>query len=404
MFSLGSTMLALIFAGGLWAFWNRYYPVVHSSLGNAGAKIGFWTAIATGIVSVVGLLALKRWIYKQRTKLLLVLFSMFVSLAISEVVLRIIDNKPLRFSPHQYLNYVGTPNYTSPDGLNMHNSLGLRGPEIATPKPFGRTRIALLGGSTTYEDFVKDWRRDFARRLEEELGKRLPDRDIEVINAGLPGWDSWEDLINLEFRLLDLDLDLIVVYEGTNDVHARLVRPDAYKGDNSGSKKQWERKPCLELTCLKLVQRITGLDTYGFDIIAPTAALYPMTDEFNPVLGMKPSEALGRNSPIYSQRNLRSIIAIAREYGIDVMLATWGWSDQLGDYAATAHYQQGFREQNEMVRKVGKLKDVPVFDFANEMPKEAKYWGDGRHNNEEGIALKAQLFADYLVKMGIVGK
>lgn len=401
-FSFLTLLIAMVVAVGTVGFWQRYYPVVNSSIANTGARISFWTIIITAAVLAVGLVWCKRWVYAKRRELLLAFATLGIALVSMEAVLRIIDRKPLRFTPHQYLNYVGTPNYRSPDSLNMHNSLGLRGPEIIVPKPKGRVRIALLGGSTTYEDFVKDWHKDFARQLEEELRKRLPDRDIEVINAGLPGWDSWEDLINLEFRLLDLDLDLIIIYEGTNEVHARLVRPNAYKADNSGSKKQWERKPCLELTCLKLVQRITGLDTYGFDIIASSAALYPKSDEYNAILGMRPTEALAKNSPKYSERNLRNIIAVARENGIDVLLATWAWSDQLGDYAATSHYQQGFREQNDIVKSVGKLKDVPVYDFAVDMPKDITYWGDGRHNNEAGIALKAQLFATFMVNNNIL--
>lgn len=303
----------------------------------------------------------------------------------------------MRFSPHPYLNYIGTPNYRSADELNMHNSLGMRGPEIIMPKPKDRIRIALLGGSTVYEEFVKDWRQDFARQLERELKQAYPNKDIEVINAGLPGWDSWEDLINLEFRLADLGLDAIIVYEGVNDVHARFVRPDFYKADNSGNKSQWVKKPCLVLLCLKTVQLITGFDPYNFDFGTPTYT-HPLTNDYNTILGMTPMEALKKNPPIYFERNLRDIIAVSRENGIAVLLSTWAWSDQWSDYAASPHYQKGFNDLNGVVKKLGKTKNVKVYDFAVEMPKDKKYWADGSHSNLEGVTLKAKLFANYIAK------
>jgi len=279
----------------------------------------------------------------------------------------------------------------------MHNSLGMRGPEIIMPKPAGRMRIAILGGSTVYEEFVQDWKQDFARQLERELKQAYLNKDIEVVNAGLPGWDSWEDLINLEFRLVDLDLDAIIVYEGVNDVHARFVRPDSYKADNSGNKSQWVRRPCLILLCLKTVQLITGFDPYNFDFGTPTYT-HPTTNDYNTILGMTSMEALEKNPPVYFERNLRDIVAIARENGIAVLLSTWAWSDQWSDYAASPHYQKGFNDLNNIVKKIGKRKNVKVYDFASEMPKDKKYWADGPHNNLAGVTLKAKLFTNYIVK------
>lgn len=392
------TMLALFIVFLISQFIKNYYFIVLSEKSNLLTLISFWVIVIGGFIFSVGLLFLKRWIYAKKKKLLLS-FSIFLLGIISiELFLQITYKRPMRFSPHPYLNYIGTPNYKSADGLNMHNSLGMRGPEIIMPKPTGRIRIAILGGSTVYEEFIKNWRKDFARQLEGDLHRAFPQKDIEVINAGLPGWDSWEDLINLGFRLIDLNLDAIIVYEGVNDVHARFVKPDSYKADNSGNKSQWVRKPCLALLCLKTVQLITGFDPYNFDFGTPTYT-HPATNDYNAILGMTPMEALGKNPPIYFERNLRNITAVARENNIAVLLSTWAWSDQLGDYAATAHYQKGFQELNDVIKKVAALKQIPLYDFATEMPKDKKYWADGPHNNLAGVILKAKLFANYIVRI-----
>lgn len=398
------TGLALIILYLLVKFSQTYYLSIQLPIANTLTKITFGIVLIVGTICIVILLFFKKWIYEKRKQLFLSLCIFFFGIISIEVMLRVVDNRPMRFFPHPYLNYIGTPNYKSADGLNMHNAQGFRGPDVEMPKPEGRIRIAILGGSTTYESFVKDWKEDFARQLQRELHQMDPKMDVEVINAGLPGWDSWEDLVNLEFRLIDYDLDLIIPYEGTNEVHVRLVRPDAYKADNSGNKKQWDRKICLDISCLKIVQTITGFDTTSFNITAPTAALFPSTNEYNSVLGMTPMEALDKNPPIYFERNLRNIIAVARENNIDVLLATWAWSNQKDDYASSSHYERGFREQNDMIKKVAEMKNLPVYDFASEIPMDAKYWGDGRHNNQEGIALKSKLFAQFIIDNHILDK
>lgn len=391
------TILALLIVFLITQFIKNYYFIVLSEKSNMLTLISFWVIVIGGFIFIVGLLFFRRWIYVKRKKLLLFLSIFFLGIIFIELVLNITYKRPMRFSPHQYLNYIGTPRYRSANGLNMHNSLGMRGPEIIMPKPTGRIRIAILGGSTVYEEFVQDWKQDFARQLEKHLKDVYPNKNIEVINAGLPGWDSWEDLINLEFRLIDLDLNAIIVYEGVNDVHARFVRPDAYKADNSGNKSQWVRKPCLILLCLKTVQLITGVDPYNFDFGTPTYT-HPTTNDYNAILGMTPMDALEKNPPIYFERNLRNIITVARENGIFVLLSIWAWSDQLSDYAASSHYQKGFNDLNDVVKKIGKTKNIPVYDFAAEMPKDKKYWADGPHNNLAGVTLKAKLFANYMVK------
>jgi hypothetical protein len=46
--------------------------------------------------------------------------------------------------------------------------------------------------------------------------------------------------------------------------------------------------------------------------------------------------------------------------------------------------------------------DIPLFDFADIMPQDAAYWADGRHVNEAGALIKAQLFAEFIHTQGLV--
>lgn len=375
-----------------------------------------YIAQASCFVLAVSLFVFRKRIYNKRKEFTLFLITLLFCFLFLEILSRIyicniadpsVQSKiliygqcgfPSMFTPHQYLNYYGTPNYKSLDEQNTHNSMGYRGPEVAVPKSDGVYRIATIGGSSTYTDAIKDWKKDFARQLEKRLQEKYNYDKIEVVNAGMGGWSSWESLINFQFKLLDLEPDLIIVYHGTNDVHPRLVNPLYYQGDNSGRIKQWEAESfpiILHSTFIRLILGISpsGLGQY---VDAETSMAMVIGTGFNEKLNGTPLETLEKNEPIYFERNIRNIVAIAKEHDVDVLLATWAHSNQMDDYAATPHYEFAFKETNEVIKDVGSTHGIPVYDFAAKMPMDKEYWFDGRHVNEKGVELKGKLFADYI--------
>jgi hypothetical protein len=115
----------------------------------------------------------------------------------------------LKWSPHHYLNHYPTPNYRK--GSTSHNSLGFRGKEISPTKGPDTYRIVAIGGSTTYTSAVEDDEKTFTAQLNKILAEDFAYRNVEVINAGVVAYNSWESLINFQFRVLDLDPDLVIV-------------------------------------------------------------------------------------------------------------------------------------------------------------------------------------------------
>jgi hypothetical protein len=45
---------------------------------------------------------------------------------------------------------------------------------------------------------------------------------------------------------------------------------------------------------------------------------------------------------------------------------------------------------------------MPFFDFASVMPKDKKYWRDGRHVNALGAEKMAELFAEFIHENGLI--
>lgn len=313
--------------------------------------------------------------------------------------------------PHHYILYTPTPGFSSYDGLNQHNSLGYRGSEIEIPKPKGRIRIAVLGGSTMYETGVKSWKKDFARQLQEKLRHEYKELDIEVVNASNAGWSSWEFIPNLQYRLLDLDLDLLIVSEGTNEVHPRFVPKDKYKADNSGIRKIWTKEDIPLLYKSMLVRMITGVNP-GRGIEAYVMKNewvrgwfnQSLRDGYNEYLKADPMDILDENKPIYTERNFISLASIAKAHGIKVMFATWTWNNEMNDYASTKHYIKGFKQTNEVIRNVSQKLNIPYYDFESKIPLDKKLWSDGRHLSEKGVELKAKFFADFIISKDLLKK
>jgi len=321
-----------------------------------------------------------------------------------------IQKQPLRYSRHPYLSFYPTPNYENEDG-DRHNSLGYRGEEITQPKPAGTYRIVAIGGSTTYTASVPTYQDSYPYLLEQELHER-GFTNVEVVNGGVPYYDSWPILVNFEFRVLDLDPDLIIYYEGDNEEKTRMVYPhEAYVGDNTGRVSAVAiPKPSLidmsvalrmlysrfgEISHYGDLTRINGADTLvHFDYLEQIAdgsyphGLFETEDAL---------DILENNPPIYTKRNLENIVAIAREQGVDVMFATYAYSPVEGERTSTPVYERAIEEHNAVTKEVATIEHIMFYDFASEMSPDEKYWiGDGVHVNEDGSALKAKLFADFL--------
>lgn len=360
----------------------------------------------------------------KKSEIALVLFSTFLTFFLLEVVARVwlnylatpdqydryvlftdLDASEYAFAPHPYLSYYPNPNYGR--GQTSHNSLGYRNDEFPLEKPEGVFRIVALGGSSTYDVSIEDNADTFTAQLEKLLKEQYGYDEVQVINAGVPGYNSWEILVNLEFRVLDLDPDLVIIYEGTNDVHARMVAPSAYRGDDLGRRTAWQ-VPSVDWwqhsALLRIISRALNMTRQvSIDdfVSAPTYMSWPFESRLAEN-NLNPEQVLKENPPTYFQRNLENMLAVAQAHDAQILFSTWAYSPNLNDYASKDYYQDGFKENNDVVKAVASDGEVPLFDFAAVMPQEAIYWADGRHVNEAGALVKARLFAQYIHDHGLI--
>ena len=177
---------------------------------------------------------------RPRRRLLKVLASVgmtFVLLAILELFLQLA--MPLGFSDRLYwvpdghikarLDY--PQHVTNTDGNRVQiNRFGFRGPEWTWLPPEGTLRLAVLGGSAAFCFQVSDDAHTWPAQLQKMLNERLK-VPVEVVNLGLPGFDTSNSKVNYLFTGRALHPDAVIVYHTWNDLKFLRTFDNADSGE-----------------------------------------------------------------------------------------------------------------------------------------------------------------------------
>ncbi|RZD41207.1 MAG: hypothetical protein CXT78_11425 [Thaumarchaeota archaeon] len=113
---------------------------------------------------------------------------------------------------------------TISDSINI-NSLGFRGDEFFKIKPDNTYRIFMVGGSTIFGTGTISDDSTIPKYLEYFLKQDQYRFNVEVINSGIQGADSFDELKLIENRVLDFTPDMVIVYDGWNDLRSNYL-PD----------------------------------------------------------------------------------------------------------------------------------------------------------------------------------
>lgn len=129
--------------------------------------------------------------------------------------------------PDPYLSYRPQPNIARE--RVQTNEWGLReGPIDARPAP-DAIRVLFLGASVAWGYTANSNEDTIPAYLEAELARRAPSapalrgRRVEVLNAGVPGYVSWQEALSYALYLRELAPAWIVSLDGTNDVAAAII-------------------------------------------------------------------------------------------------------------------------------------------------------------------------------------
>jgi hypothetical protein len=191
----------------------------------------------------------RRDVYRIPMRFVTPVAVLLISLVLVEIVLQIAA--PVAFSDRLYWIFDGhvkarlEPNQpvVNTDGNTVQiNRLGFRGKEWKWRPDPGTLRVVALGGSSTFCFQVSDDRHTWPAQLERELNARL-DIPVEVLNLGLPGFDTSNSKVNYLFTGRALNPHVVLVYHTWNDM--KFLRPIQRRRDGGTPQSVLSGRPAI---------------------------------------------------------------------------------------------------------------------------------------------------------------
>jgi len=129
-----------------------------------------------------------------------------------------VPGRNFRFVYYDDVGDVGDPSRAVRTAAASINDRGLRGADFPADKPDGTLRILFVGDSFTFGEGVED-DRPFPSLLQQRFDSRPGDPSVHVINAGVSGYNTRDEVAYLESRWLAFDPDLVILVFYLNDAY-----------------------------------------------------------------------------------------------------------------------------------------------------------------------------------------
>ena len=123
------------------------------------------------------------------------------------------DQQIIEYAEQPVLTMIPNQHFTT---VNINNE-GLRGTEINIPKAVDDYRIIIIGGSTIFGAGMAYDYQTIPSELNEKFKKKY--NNVEVLNAGISSITSFEEVYHFKEKLIQLEPDLVIIYDGVNNIH-----------------------------------------------------------------------------------------------------------------------------------------------------------------------------------------
>ena len=279
------------------------------------------------------------------------------------------------------------------------NSMGFRGPELKMPKSRSTLRLAFLGSSTTYCAEVSNNENTWPHLVAEALQAEWPGLSVDYINGGVPGYSVSSSLKNLEYRVTPLEPDVIVIYEGHNDLTGNsfnLARKQGLVSTPPAQNLSWPAKYSLlwylvEKNLVIMSHERTARQTAG-------KLSFDKEDLAGPF-----------------RRDLKDLVELSKRTAPIIVLVTFSTQlredqtpEQQSRAAATSLYYmpymsvngliQGYAEYNGVVRQVAWETGAVLIAGENAIPGDAQHFADSVHFTDKGSHVMARRVARGLIQ------
>ena len=291
------------------------------------------------------------------------------------------------YQDHQYLEVVPSPNFAGEGKLEgvKTNNYGFRGEELAISND--TFVVAALGGSTTWGPQVSNSSMTYPAQLERMLENQNPNQDFEVINAGVPGYTTAESIGNLQYRALEHDPDMVLLYNAYNDLKVNHGKCNGdyncWRQNNKADRPLWAYSRFFA----KIVEKFSQQEAKRYDNI---------TEE-------------GLNS---YRRNLRSLYGISAKNDAILVVSAQSHSvtpkniregrvsNVLNTQPRLTYegFRRGMRIYNNKITDFAEERDNVLFVNNSKIPSNFEYHADRIHFTDKGAREQASNFAEVITR------
>jgi lysophospholipase L1-like esterase len=287
------------------------------------------------------------------------------------------------------------------------NSLGFRGDEFSRQKPPQTVRIACLGASTTFCAEVSHNHKTWPHRLQEKLAEAYPGVKFEVVNTAVGGYTATENVKNLTHRVLPLDPDLAIYYEGNNEITKDTrqlaldrglitsANPRSFANTISSYSLLFDLT-YKNLTILAGRRKAASAAPATMDRVPPDLPQHfiGLLDEMRQTLAAKDVPLVLSTFIVKFRRNQPRDVQLANA-DVEFYYMPWMSIDGLLDAMDT---------YNQAILDYAAKNHLPVVDDREAVPPDAEHFSDCMHFVDKGAEAMADRFLRYLRGSGVLDR
>jgi len=289
------------------------------------------------------------------------------------------------------LSHVMSDDYREPDpGLLWqpvarppYSRQRFRGPEVAVEKPAGTLRVICFGDSNTDGPLE-------GGAWPEPLGALLAGdaaHPIEVLNAGVTGYSSYQGAARARRDVPVYRPDLVLVSFGWNDAANAIGGDDAAFAAAAGLRDVSPTRVALR----RLLFR------YDAVLVAARLTMRPAPEPARASAAVTPRVTVDDYA-----RHLTAMVRQARDSGARVAILTRPHRDGAAVLAATAGWRRHVPEYNARARRVAADLRVPLIDAQRHFDGRGEAFADESHLTRAGHQELARLVRDTLRREGVL--
>ena len=310
------------------------------------------------------------------------------------------------------------PERTDPLGMRT-NRFAWRGPDLPLDKPPGTVRLAFVGASTTvgskhcrasYPEYVIHWLNLWAKT-------EYPNLHFDGINAGREGLTSTHIVAIVRDEVLPMEPDLILYYEGVNQLNRWIAREKSLKDIPPAEEDQTLAAVSdYSVLALRLRGFILALRRTDEEPVKPTHKVsWPSSVSLREPDPFDPKLPYDLPRIMYDLDIMKRLVTSeGSEFAIAsfVFLAEDGmtlnpWRDgQIENFYRKGLWPLTYEEireradfENRVFRSYANARIMAFVDLAAAYPQDASLFLDGVHINCDGIRLQAWIVFQKLLPL-----